>query len=380
MSGAPAKTAGSAGSAADGKIVGVELLRFACAVAVLVFHYQHFAFVGTAPAASFVPQSQPFYRSLQLLYDNGFYGVQIFWCISGFIFFWKYGAQIAARGIGGWTFFVLRVSRLYPLHFLTLLFVAAMQLVYYVHTHSYFIYPNNDIYHFVLQLFMASNWGLQSGDSFNGPIWSISVEVLVYAFFFLTLRYISGSPLALLAVAGGATLVQILKISEHPLFACLLYFYLGCLTAVVYLKARDSAPLRRFATAAAIAAAAALLLLSLRWTIKPKYLLAVLSPALIYLCVTHIRATAFNLRLLVPAGNMTYSSYLLHVPLQIAVVTYSSYSGVALPIYSAWFFVAYMLVTLALSAWSYYYVEMPAQSWLRRRLRGRTRAAARSLA
>jgi peptidoglycan/LPS O-acetylase OafA/YrhL len=369
----------SAPGADDGKIVGIELLRFSCALAVLVFHYQHFAFFGTAPS-NFVPQSQPFYHALKLLYDNGFYGVQIFWCISGFIFFWKYGATITARGITGWKFFVLRLSRLYPLHLLTLLFVAGMQVLYFARNHVFYIYSNNDVYHFVLQLFMASNWGLQIGESFNGPIWSISVEVLVYAIFFLTLRYISGTPLTLLLMALAAALVQILKISEHPLFACLLYFYLGCLTAVVYLKVKSAPRLTVPATATALAAVAALALLSLWITIKPKYLLAILSPALIFLCVTHIRATALSCRLLVPAGNMTYSSYLLHVPIQIVVATYCSYSGATVPIYSAWFFVTYIVVTLILSEWSYRYIEMPAQTFLRRRLMGRSRAVAQSLA
>ena len=35
---------------------------------------------------------------------------------------------------------------------------------------------------------MASEWGITQGESFDGPIWSVSVEVLVYLLFFLMLR------------------------------------------------------------------------------------------------------------------------------------------------------------------------------------------------
>ncbi len=368
----------AAAAGGDDKIVGIELLRFACAVAVLVFHYQHFTFVGGAPVG-LVAAAQPFYPALKLFYDDGFYGVQIFWCISGFIFFWKYGAAIAQRRMDGWKFFILRVSRLYPLHLLTLLFMAALQMVYFARVGTYFVYQENDAYHFILQLFMASNWGLQIGDSFNGPIWSISVEVLVYAVFFLSLRYISASVPLLAGMAAGATLVQLLKISTHPLFSCLMFFYLGCLTAVTYLRCRRSRSWSRVATAIAALAVIGMLLLELHFAIKAKYLLFVVTPALIYLCVTHIPATAGSSRLLVPAGNMTYSSYLLHVPLQILTVTICAYAGLRLPIYSPWMFIAYIAVTLALSAASYRYLEMPAQNWMRKRFMRRTPSVAQSL-
>jgi len=360
----------------DHKIVGIELIRFACALAVLVFHYQHFAFVG-ATAVHFEPQSQPFYSLLQLFYVNGFYGVQIFWCISGFIFFWKYGARIAQRRIDGYKFLVLRISRLYPLHLLTLLFMASMQTVYLAKVGTYYVYQDNDAYHFILQLFLASNWVLIP-ESFNGPIWSISVEVLVYAIFFLSLRYISGSITLLVSLAAAAAAVQILKISTNPVFSCLMFFYLGCLTAVAYLRLRPSVRGSQLASLIAAAAVVGMTVAGLYLPIKAKYFLAVVSPALIYLCVRHIRATPFNSSWLVPAGNMTYSSYLLHVPLQIATVTICAYAGITLPLYSPVMFLTYMAVILLLSAASYRYVEMPAQEWLRKRLIRQTRAVAQA--
>jgi peptidoglycan/LPS O-acetylase OafA/YrhL len=364
-------------ASADNRIVGIELLRFACALAVLIFHYQHFAFVGTVEPA-FDPASQPFYRALRVFYEQGFYGVQIFWCISGFIFFWKYGRSIPQGRVSGYRFFLLRFSRLYPLHFVTLLFMVLMQTLYFARTGSYYVYPYNDAYHFVLQLFLASNWGLQLGDSFNGPIWSISVEVLAYTTFFLLLRYVSGSALCLALLVLASMLVQALKISTNPLFTCLMFFYLGCLTAAAYLAGAESARERKLATAVAAAVIAALAIGSAFITIKAKYLLALGVPATIFLCVTHIRATPWVTRVLVPAGNMTYSSYLLHVPLQIAAVLICIATGIRPPLASPVFFLGYIVVTLILSAWSYSYLEVPAQDWLRRRYMRRTPAVAQS--
>jgi peptidoglycan/LPS O-acetylase OafA/YrhL len=349
----------------EGKILGIELLRFVSALAVLVFHYQHFAFVGGAPA-DFVASRQPFYSILRLFYDYGYYGVQVFWCISGFIFFWKYGDSISRAKVSGYAFFILRVSRLYPLHFVTLLFVAAMQLVYFAHTGSYFVYQNNDLHHFILQLFMASNWGLHTGDSFNGPIWSISIEVLVYGIFFLLLRYVSGSVLCAALVAATAALIQLLKISDHPVFACLFFFYIGGLTATAYQKTSARGSLQMPASACALLLALVLLTAVLLLHIKAKFFLALFTPAVIFLFVAHVPASPLAARWLMPAGNMTYSSYLLHVPIQIAVVTCFIYSGVKIPFYNPAFFLLFMAVTLLLSHLTYVGFEMPAQRMIRR--------------
>src|SRR6218665_1310018 len=106
-------------------LLGLELMRFACALAVLVWHYQHFYYVGGVPVG-FSREAQPWFQWLQPLYHHGFLGVQAFWCLSGFIFFWKYAQPVAGGRVAGWRFAALRFSRLYPLHLLTLLAVAAL--------------------------------------------------------------------------------------------------------------------------------------------------------------------------------------------------------------------------------------------------------------
>ncbi len=358
------------------KLLGVELLRFVCALAVLIWHYQHLAFVGLHPAAYFVSTRQPFYSVLRPLYQHGLHGVEVFWCISGFIFFWKYGQAISRRSIGGQRFFVLRFSRLYPLHLLTLLFVAVMQQVYLRHNHSYFVYAGNDLRHFILQLFMASNWTTWA-ESFNGPIWSISVEVLVYALFFVTLRYLSASALmcALLTVLGG--LVAWFIFPKVPLFFCVMYFYLGCLTAIVYGRAMESARTRAVVSSAAVAGLAAIAVARHYLYIDPLHILVIGAPSLILLCTIHLRGSGRTSRLLAAAGSMTYSSYLLHIPIQITLMTILSFVGVTAPIYSHLFFLAFMFGTLTLAYWCYALFEMPAQNWLRRRLKEREAAPVR---
>lgn len=354
-------------AANEHKLLGIELLRFLSSVAVLIFHYQHFAFVG-GTETNFIASQQPYFSVLRVFYEYGFYGVEIFWCISGFIFFWKYSTLIADEKMSGYVFFALRLSRLYPLHFVTLIFMALMQYVYFSRHGSYFVYQYNDIHHFLLQLGLASNWGFQSGDSFNGPIWSISIEVLVYALFFLSLKYVSKSVIFIAVVALAAAAIQIFKVSEHPVFPCIMFFYIGCLTATVYRKATADTAARKIVTIGALLAFLGIVALQLLFDIKAKYFLVVFTPAIIILCVTHIRETWVANRVLVPAGNMTYASYLLHVPIQITVVSLLNYLNIDVPVYNKAFFISFLLGTLALSYWVFEGFEMPAQRFVRKAL------------
>jgi peptidoglycan/LPS O-acetylase OafA/YrhL len=344
--------------------LGIEFLRILSSIAVLVFHYQHFSFVG-AKETSFIFSQQPFFPLLRLFYAYGFYGVEIFWCISGFIFFWKYGEAIAAKTIGGYSFFILRLSRLYPLHFVTLLFMAATQYLYFHQEHAYFVYQYNDVYHFILQLGLASNWGLQLGDSFNGPIWSISIEVLVYAIFFLSLRYLSARPWIIALFVAASALIQVGKISEHPLFPCIMFFYLGCLTAIAFRRCCSSSAATKRLAITAFGAAVAITILQHMFDLNAKYFLVIFAPSVILVCVIYIPESRAFSRILVPAGNMTYASYLLHVPIQITVVLVCLATDIQLPFYSGTFFLCFIIGTLALSHWTYARFEMPAQRLLR---------------
>jgi len=163
----------------------LDVSRGFAALAVVLWHWQHFAFTGTSMDEDFRRSSLPFYSILHPLYERGAMGVDYFFLLSGFIFFWLYRNAIAERSVSLGRFWGQRFSRLYPLHLLTLFLVAGLQYAYFKSAGDTFVYPNNNGFHFVLNLFMASKWGLEQNQTFNGPSWSVSVEILCYMFFFL---------------------------------------------------------------------------------------------------------------------------------------------------------------------------------------------------
>lgn len=353
------------------KLLGLEGLRFLATFAVLLWHYQHFAFVAGDPVG-YVRTELPYYALLFPFYEAGQYGVWIFWCISGFIFFWKYRETIPKRAIDGGTFFVFRLSRLYPLHLATLLLVAVLQPFYFHHNGYFFVYQNNDLPHFLRQLVMASDWMLPRSESFNGPIWSVSVEVLVYAAFFVALRFVTASPLFnLLVIAisiGMGTQVS----------ACLSFFYAGGLAA--FARQRIARTPHRpiveiVAWSAAIIIPLVVVSTSLRFRLVDWAALLAYTPLLLFCCSGRLSLPKPVAALLESAGNMTYSCYLLHFPIQLAIALGFTLAQQPIPYQNHLFWAAFMMSTLLAANLVYRYFEVPAQRLIRHALLSKRDAA-----
>ena len=353
-------------SDAANKLLGLEALRFLTAFTILVFHYRHFAFVADKPVG-LVPERLPLYGLLHTFHDSGAYGVWIFWCISGFIFFWKYRDAIADRSVGGWKFFVLRFSRLYPLHLVTLLLVALLQPVYFGLHGYFFVYQPNDMPHFLAQLFMASDWGIVHGLSFDGPIWSISIEVMVYFLFFLMLLGTRSWLLNVVIVAACLSAPG-LGISGQVTY-CLALFYIGGLAAL----ARRAVASVSFGWAVEGCAwlAAVIIPLAVFSLARDRFdqfdfpLLLIYTPVLLFCLSREILVSASVQKTVEAAGNMTYSSYLLHFPIQLMIVLCFSITGAPIPLYDVTFFAVYLATTLLVSYFTYRYFEAPAQKLVR---------------
>ena len=348
------------------KLLGLELLRFASALAVLFFHYTHFTQVAGAPVIA--RSAWPLYAMLWPLYDYGQFGVQVFWGISGYIFFWKYGPAIHSGVVAARDFFWLRFSRLYPLHIATLASVVGLQAIHRQLAGFNFVYPT-DAGMFVRQIFLATDWGEQAPFSFNGPIWSISAEVAVYAGFFLLLRRIPPSTGLCAGVIIAGLAAQLAGLNWVSI-ACATYFFAGGLAA---LAPKEWRPRAGMALITLIAGCAAMGVLGDRDKLPTILLLAV--PCLLVLISRGWPGLNRWQGLIQFAGNLTYSSYLLHFPLQLLVAIGVAASGIMLPLTNPLFLMAYLGITLGIAAFSYRAFELRAQNWLRRRML-KARAAA----
>jgi len=340
----------------------LDALRGLAALTVVFWHWGHFWFEG-APVDGFNRTMFPLYALLAPLYDYGWIAVDMFFVLSGFIFFWKYEAAIGRRSIGPWRFALLRIARLYPLQILTLILVAGLQAVYRAQFGHAFVYANNDGYHFLLNLFMASAWGLQQGFSFNGPSWSISIEVVLYAIFFAaaSARLTQSWLMVLVCVVAALACTE----EEAVLARGVAGFFAGGLAFRAVRHARESGN----AVPACAAACALLLTGALAMAangqneanlIRSAALLAF--PSAVFLLAMAERR--LDVRHLGWLGDISYSSYLLHVPLQLiasyAVVRAFGQAGTAVFLRPE-MLIAFLAALIALAFMTNRLFERPAQ-------------------
>ena len=218
---------------------------------------------------------------------------------------------------------------------------------------------------------MASEWGATPNFSFNGPIWSVSVEVLVYLLFFLMLRVTRSWWLNVVVVA--ACLDAVLQGVVGQVVYCLAFFYIGGLAAMAR-QAIGASRYRTMIEAGAWLAVAA---------IPPAVVYAAgdqldrisfplflgYTPLLLFCLSREIAVPSWMQAMIVAAGNMTYSSYLLHFPIQLVIVLCFAVAERPVPVYGGALFAVYLLTTLLLSYVTFRFFEAPAQSLIRGALR-----------
>lgn len=156
------------------RIRSVDGLRgIAACIVAFCWHYQHFTMVS------------PFKKILQLSYDYGWLMVELFFIISGFMMAYCYQENIINRKLTFTDYIMRRVRHLWPLSFVTLCVVTIEGIMYGWLEQSTFVYGNFDVYHWFLNFFLIQTGITDNVFTFNGPAWSISVEMVLYALFYV---------------------------------------------------------------------------------------------------------------------------------------------------------------------------------------------------
>jgi peptidoglycan/LPS O-acetylase OafA/YrhL len=216
----------------------IDLLRGISILLVVLYHGDDFFTIQASALAALFPP-----LIADILFQSGYYGVTIFFVISGFLItrisLERYGALSAIRS---GNFYLFRFGRIVPCFGLTLFVLLCLHFG----NVRDFVYdtektPLSDLltYTFTFRynlLFCRNGWGLLPWDI----LWSLSIEEVFYLFF-PVLCLLLRSRRALLAcclllfIAGpiarltGATNFDKL----HGYFSCFDLIALGCATAII---------------------------------------------------------------------------------------------------------------------------------------------------
>ena len=370
-----------------GRLVALDGLRGIAALGVALWHYQHF---GGDPAA------YP-YRSIppvEWMYARGWVLVDFFFLLSGCVFTFKYLEPVAAGRVSVRDFFVLRISRVYPLHVATLIVVAAIQWWRLWHHEPTLLYQNNDLYHFVLNLlFLHAGW-FEAGFQYNNPSWSVGVEVFVYLVFFWLAsqprsRYVPGAIAFVLFSLGVFKLGWTYPLFNELIARAISGFFLGSLLFLVLRKV-EAAGLSARVGAASLTTLGVIGVLAHfigydafigfnGFRIVPSHVLVLFPLVLVVALTVTPVARLLALRPLLFLGDISFTVYLVHVPLQMVMLLVYQARGTSPETSTRTFFWTFIVLLLAVSAAIHRFFEVPVRAWMRDRfLQPRQNAASLS--
>jgi peptidoglycan/LPS O-acetylase OafA/YrhL len=358
------------------KFYSLDVLRGLAALSIVFWHWKHFLI----KSAKYVDlDAQPLYTVFFAFYNHGDLAVTFFFALSGFIFFWLYADRIVTRKISIRTFAVARFSRLYPLHLVTLIAVLIGQIIYFSENGKYFIYRFNDLYHFILNIFFVSSWGFERGYSFNGPAWSVSIEVLLYVVFFIACLAFSAKTWSLCLIAAAGLLMSRFTMN-YVFWNAAFTFFSGGLVYKFYIwlmrkRMMDVIAVPLFSLTAVLWLGA---FIGMRfemtesmhqyswWTMHVAasllFLITILTSAILETIRGHLGA---RLSLL---GDISYSTYLISFPLEIFFFMITRGLGVSFKFYySITSLALFFLVLISISYLSHRYFERPVQKLIRSR-------------
>lgn len=343
----------------------LDAARGVAALTVILWHYKgFFNHIGaTETWPGFTNADLPLYAVLVPLYQFGDAAVQLFWMISGFIFSSVYlGTRVSAA-----KFFRARFARLYPLHALTLIVIAVLQMFAFYAVGGFVTFVANTPINFFWNAAFMVGW-FQTDASFNAPIWSVCVEVWAYAMFWALLGpYKRWGGLALLGAFSMAFFLYAAMPFGRAIWYCATCFFIGTLLYLAYAKLAHWPKARLYGSLGMIAAGPVLYLVHPAMDLKFAAIASM--PGVI------LSLSSFENRLAVPKldwaqwlGECSYGIYLWHIPMQILLILVLDVDfGSRALVYSPYFLIFYVAITVMLARTSFERFERPLRLALRKK-------------
>ncbi len=337
------------------------------------------------------------------LVRNSYLFVDFFFVLSGFVIAYNYSSKLGSwQGVRQFMF--LRLGRLYPLHLFVLLCLVAYETVK-LFAHADAFTGDHRPAAVFTNLLLIQSLGVHDSLTWNGPAWSISTELWAYITFAVVSAWIGMRNWMLAATAIVAPLL-LLHLStsgmdttfDWGLIRCLFGFALGvaCYRLHAARPAALRAPGQSTMTLLEVAIVAAVVMYVSAAGTSPMSFMApfVFAVAvLIFAIEGGLVSELFRNRVLRWLGTLSYSIYLTHYLVVLILpsvvkrlVGQDLWTPMPLPggqfvmafgrnnVEGTLLYMAILGCTIALSAFTYRWVETPGREWSRRWLTRPARA------
>lgn len=294
------------------RIDSLTSLRFFAAAAVLVHHME---FLRTSPNSD-----------VRAVFDwmfEGFFGVQFFYVLSGFVIAYSFASRAGTLSFGDFMFF--RAARLFPIHWLTLIVAT------YLYGSLILSDPGSWLRFIANATLIQSFIAHQSFYfNFNAVSWSISTEMFFYAAFCLFVPLRTRAILLIWTALLSVIIINIIVADMGSIFTnWLLYInpvfrFIDFLTGVLLYRIFVIRPLKlsyRLATLAEVASIAlvvASVAVAIVWAVPIQWrwdIYYVPSTAIVVFVFAHQRGMISNIlnnRFLVLLGDASFALYMTH--------------------------------------------------------------------
>lgn len=322
----------------------------------------------------------PILTKLDFIYERGKFGVDLFFCLSGFILGYVYFDHLTLESSKATVklFFYKRMARLYPVYIFTL----SLAMLFYLlailsgHKFNHESSANLNIFSALQNFLGVQAWF--STPSLNGPSWSVSAEFAAYILFPFLVTVIAIGKWNL-RISAATLLVLSLMFYQFSLHRNYLLnqqiaqvfseFTMGLCAYLVFRNSVFSITFCRNLRLLFL-----VILFSLLYYVKSDLLLESVLPVLLLILITlnfqhNIYGKGLSRSSFVTLGLWSYSLYMTHRLLQNVM------SGLSLPIYTSNLFIRTLEFTLLifiplLSAFLVTkYLENPARIYLLKKWR-----------
>ena len=351
----------------------LDALRGLCALLVVFFHLPVSSHLHPLP-----------------LFRHGYLFVDFFFVLSGFVIAHAYGARLGSwRDVG--PFLIRRLGRVWPLHAVMLAAFVGLELcrLWFHIDHATPFVRDRSVEAILTNLLLIQSFNTHDYLTWNGPAWSISVEMGAYVVFagLMVLAPRRFVPLSVMLVAAGALIVllnapRFMNTTFDFGFPRAVYgFFLGCLVHRIWV----ARPPTFSPVVAGWLQAVCLVVVGVYvsyaqgpWTVAAPLFFAV--SIWIFAEERGLVSRALSVRPLLALGHWSYSIYLVHMfvitlMLIVARKIHIMPGGRRIDFGSMWindlFALAVFGLIVGLSVLTYRFIEIPAKDavngWLARR-------------